>query len=704
MLFCNSISRLLIAVFLCFTLTAANAQWTQLKGPEGGSVYRLEKINDEYWAFTLNGLFRSADGGVSWTQDPMFGNFFRVACAAQYSDTVFLYASEALDNTRITRFYTSLDLGQTWTSTELDYDNISGGPWIIPKHIFKIYDVLFMEDGSNILRSLDQGLTWEHTIGDLNQSCAFDDQHIISATPYVVSISEDLSFTHKFLLDLLPGTYFIDGQIDGPNIFIIRSDSLFVSDDLGQSWTSTRNMNFTYYAQTWKGPGQTIFAINNAHDRYQSFDFGRTWELISDDPIPLKVGIQDAIFDGDTVLVCSFPGIWRSTDRGVNWSRSSEGMFTYVLQQLTNNDQYLYARTLYEVFRSADQGNTWEQILTGGPYTSDLDAQNNEVYAIFNQDQVLYSPDYGTTFQQITDVDYPDFTTYGRFVGDRYYLFAKEKCYAFFGGLLIDSITLTPFGNITGIRDFFEIDGRYLVIPILSGGATAQQLLLSDDKGASWYLSNAFGTTLDGGFYMINGRLFIGGRTFYYSDDKGDTWTKAQMPIPNNALGIVADDNLLFAVNPSSFPTIPYYPDILYSADTGASWLPVSYPYPFDPIHQLYAIHIFNKALYVNPLSAGVWRYTITLPTDEKEKAAPVQYLSISPNPVKTTARISWGQPLASAGELRLFSADGRLLQTLPIAKGTEYFDLSVENRPPGLYFMSLETEIAYWSGQLLKH
>lgn len=698
----NPYFRLFSIVFFCLPLLLS-AQWTQLKGPYGGHTNALEKINNEYWAFTLNGLFRSSDGGASWRQDPVFGNFFRVACAAQYSDTVFLYASEALDNTRITRFYTSPDRGETWNSTELDYNNISGGPLIIPDHIFKIFDVLFMEDGSNILRSLDQGLTWEHTIGDLNQHCVFDNQRIISATPYVVSISEDLSFTHKFLLDLLPGTYFIDAQIDGPNIFIIRSDSLFVSNDLGQSWTSTRNMNFTYYAQTWKGPGQTLFAINNAHDRYQSLDFGRNWALISDHPIPVNFGIQDAIFDGDTVLVCSLPGIWSSTDHGVNWSRSSEGLFAYALQQLTNNDQYLYARTLYEVFRSADHGDTWVQILTGDPYTSDLDAHNNEVFAIFNQDQVLYSPDNGTTFQQIADFDFPDLTPYGHFVGNTYYLFAKEKCYAFYGGLLTDSIVLTPFSNITGIRDFYETDGRYLVIPTLSGGATAQQLLLSDDKGASWYLSDTIGANLGSQFYLVNDRLFIGGRTFYYSDDNGDTWIKAQMPTPNNALGIVADDNLLFAVSPYTFPSIPHHPDILFSADTGASWLPVSYPYPFDPIHQIYAIHIFDKILYANPLSSGVWRYVITLPTDEKEKPAPVRHLSISPNPVKSTARVSWSHPLASTGELRLFSAAGRLLQTLPISKGVEQVDLFVENRPSGLYYISLATETERWSGPLIK-
>jgi hypothetical protein len=66
-------------------------------------------------------------------------------------------------------------------------------------------------------------------------------------------------------------------------------------------------------------------------------------------------------YDGGTYLLAGgVGGVFRSTDNGISWSKSNDGMFLdLTVYSLTKQGQYIFAGTMfYGVYRSDDDGVT----------------------------------------------------------------------------------------------------------------------------------------------------------------------------------------------------------------------------------------------------------------------------------------------------------------------------------------------------------
>jgi len=119
-------------VFLFFLLSSITfAQWQQLQQPEGGSMGRIIEIGSKLFVESDNGrLYSSIDNGMSWSY--IQGNLpldYNSISFHEEDDILFLQLQTVGKG-----LYISTDLGETWTVSNLDFDqslNISNNnQWV----------------------------------------------------------------------------------------------------------------------------------------------------------------------------------------------------------------------------------------------------------------------------------------------------------------------------------------------------------------------------------------------------------------------------------------------------------------------------------------------------------------------------------------------------------------------------------------------
>ncbi|MHC1725369.1 MAG: WD40/YVTN/BNR-like repeat-containing protein [Syntrophobacteraceae bacterium] len=149
---------------------------------------------------------------------------------------------------------------------------------------------------------------------------------------------------------------------------------VYESTDGGTSWISSGTVplswNIRALAINPKNP-QTIYAGANWGGVYKSNDGGTKWvskglfeyvftSLVLD-PVNPKI-----IYAGASGGVRGiFPGAFKSTDGGISWVPLMEAYPIFSLAINPENRRIIYAGTLYGIYKSTDRGENWSQINNG---------------------------------------------------------------------------------------------------------------------------------------------------------------------------------------------------------------------------------------------------------------------------------------------------------------------------------------------------
>ncbi len=701
----NLITRLLFYTLL-FAAIPVKSQWIQMQGPDGCNNLQMAKINNDLWTCTFNGVFTSQDMGLNWEQHPVFNNFQVTNCIAQYGDTIYVCAQQLTGNGHRTRFYTSPDSGKNWTSIELN-ENLNYPTIVpnIPQRIFRIGDVLFIVAQDFLLRSIDFGAHWETVLGGGGGGYVrygWDDQRILCASQFQIAMSDNAGFDWKHLFGNNLSV-FGNPQVQGDSLFIPRSDSIFTSTNGGQSWfaQTTANLPFLVYGTYfWKDDDAVLYAIYD-FNIYQSPDFGHSWALLNNTPIPVNIYRTEALVDGNTIIMPTETGIFRSADKGSTWSRSDRGIFATHVNGIYDNGQTLFVNSFSELFRFEGPGQEWTNVFRcenfGSYCMPGFGFYQDEVYAVSNNG-VFYSSDLGDHFNKITDAPInPAFPFInGRMIGNTFYYLDASKVATFKNGVFQDSLSFGLEAS-GGAMDFYNMDGRYVVVPAYGNPG---RILYSDDQGANWQTGDSIQLSYSR-FYRTGDRLFLSGDHLYYSDDKGKTWLEASVstPDPNGARLI---DICQYGARMFAARDVTWQGQIFFSEDMGLSWK--IFDTPFDPIQKIGAVHVFGDQLHAGVLSSGVWRSSLTVSAPEPLLARQAETLIISPNPAGNIATIRWQTPLSAPGLLDIRANDGRLLRQIRVDSGVTGIEIPVAGFSPGVYLLHLQTGHTRLNGRLLRY
>jgi photosystem II stability/assembly factor-like uncharacterized protein len=276
------------------------------------------------------------------------------------------------------------------------------------------------------------------------------------------------------------------------------------------------------WLQTNLDPGAAYYLFSDDSGLYAGTETGVYFTSESGDPW-FSIGPEDLIFSvitsGNKIIAGSGigKGIWLSTDRGKNWD-SASGILDQSIYTLCQKDNYLFAGTWGGgVFRSSDQGDTWNKVgLDGEP-----------VEAIFSTGDTVFAG--GADYRGVATVSYS--TDNGDSWVARYlpYPASRIRCFAYKNGRL-----------------FAGGDGG---------------LYASDDSGNNWFL--LYGVTFDSLGNVIDGKIFrslavydqylIAGISFNsirISADNGLTWSDFNDGLYTDwtFLGLTVKDSYLWSL------------------------------------------------------------------------------------------------------------------------------------------------------------
>ncbi len=476
--------------------------------------------------------------------------------------------------------YASVDNGNTWTPAK---DSLEPTAVQIPPEWGKgalnkevsclaaINDVVIAGTGGGVFRSIDRGQNWEGASQGLPHG------EFGSLAPSINTLA-----------------------VIGAKIFAGVDDcGLFISDDLGRSWTeASRDLReLTVIGLVRKG--EKLFAATREEGVFVSLDQGRHWKatgaFFSGKNILSLAGIGDHLLAGTT------NGVYLSTDEGQNWMASETGFINLYARPFvvsgakifmgTNNgllvssDQgrswtklgfietgagyigqglgitalavsgdSLFAGTYDGVFLSTDDGRSWAQLgmsLRQQRRVSSLAVNGTDVLAGCDNGLIYLSPDLGRRWAIVNAwIDPPTTIAPGIFANQTKVLNVSVagKTHLIVGGedgLFVSTNrgqTWRPAGLTRHISSLSVIGSA-----IFAGGAGG--VLISKDNGRSWApnatgLNNSYPVEA---FAVKGDRIYLAQQGVYVSTDGGRSWTPINDGLPDlRMVSLVVSDTHIF--------------------------------------------------------------------------------------------------------------------------------------------------------------
>ena len=376
-----------------------------------GSVEFCEKDPEIAYAASLEAVYRSEDGGETWqrfsrednTWGPpgiLAGIPIDIQCDPDDTDRIFI-------NNYGGGNFLSEDGGETWVNASQGYSGaIINTIAVVPKQPSWVY----AGARSGLFRSTDGGQTWEGT--------AYPAEGM-GAIAEIISLAIDPANPLHVLT-----------SPDG-------GGRMIVSEDGGNSWRWADGEPFQAWtlAQAPNDP-QLLYAGNTREDCaldtgaaliqeicsqvqagfFRSDDGGKTWQVISQDPLPHKGFSTLAVHptNSDYLFAGTFQGGFAtSSDGGMTWQLGGLGLPQKGRPALAIAVDPFYPESLLlslgesGLFKSSDGGANWRMIAAGlDPEAPLLDIQydpahSGVVYLADSFNGVHFSTDGGESWQDL---------------------------------------------------------------------------------------------------------------------------------------------------------------------------------------------------------------------------------------------------------------------------------------------------------------
>ena len=367
------------AVCLVARAVAVEAQentWTT-HGPTNAGVVVDVTVGDTAFAATLNGVFRSDDGGATWSSSGFEGLPVYRIVTVRGAAIVFALSYSAL--------FASRDQGKTWARLAgVPSGEVAIDPWN-PSNIY------IGAGDASVWRTTDAGSNWQRLSKLPGNSSgvygfAFDSRAVFALTldeaDGLVKMyrSPDSGATWT-LVSSLPSRS--TGIASGSTAGVVYSgvvSGFCRSADSAATWTCSSFPTSPNRILEIPGPDAMTaprFVASAGNDIYVSADAGATWVRAGGELGSLHYfGGLASDASGSSVLAGTDLGVFRSLDGGLSWSGASTGLQATIIPTLAVDPQApstvwaagdgLVSSSNPGLFRSTDSGLTWESVAGPG--------------------------------------------------------------------------------------------------------------------------------------------------------------------------------------------------------------------------------------------------------------------------------------------------------------------------------------------------
>ncbi len=607
----NAISAIVLTTLAALAPAQENA-WVSHGPTDVGWVNDLAIADAVVYAATLNGVFRSDDGGTTWKQAGLAGVSIIQIAARPGAPAVFARGSMNAEDLSeylavgvypSPNLYVSRDSGQTWSSVPGQDSAIAVG--IDPEHSSTVY-VGSGSDGS-IWKSTDAGVTWEQVSisPDRPQAFAFNAGAVFLLTygNLYKSVDGGVSWTAAAPPPGGP-TALAAGAAEGV-VYAASGGFLCRTADSAVTWTCTSNPPTYYIARILEvptgGAATPRLLVASPNGVLLSEDGGVTWRPAAGSLASAYSPVLSSNASGSLVLAGTDTQVFRSTDGGDSWIPSREGLQSIRIGALAldpHEPSTIWAGGTGNwgsgpgLFRSADAGLSWSPATgAGGPqglYALAIDPNHpSTMYA--GESSVFRTEDGGQTWASSSFPPAPEQGLNALALDPD----TPQRVWAGAGGLFRSddgaqtweptSISQAIFSILIDERHPGTIyAGSYWDVGVDYPTSYGGSIFVSHDDGASFTKdSYQFGMPV----YAItadpfqDGVLYAGADGVYTSTDGGATWASTRQGLPafagfgslySQVLQIVAD---------------PVRPGVLYcatlngvfrTADGAQTWQPFS--------------------------------------------------------------------------------------------------------------------------------
>jgi photosystem II stability/assembly factor-like uncharacterized protein len=320
------------------------SKWVPInKGlPKDTEVYSVTidpKNTKTIYAGTYDGVFKSINGGESWTQiNTGLSNKEVLSFAIDPKNTNVIYAGTGRDGV-----YRSTNGGKNWVQMSNGLMNIAEQQWISihsfaidPENTQTLYTGVWggQSWGGGIFKSTNGGESWSQTINGLSKT-------VINGLLTPVDI-KSLTIDPKNTNVIYAGTW---------------GGGVFKSTNKGINWTRISGIGswWVYCLAIDPKNTQTIYTGTNS-GIFKSTDSGKSWIKINTGLLDSDVEVYSlAINPVNTQIIYSGTGdVFKSINGGKKWTRINAGLTDTEVDSIAidpKNTETIYAGTLNGIFK-----------------------------------------------------------------------------------------------------------------------------------------------------------------------------------------------------------------------------------------------------------------------------------------------------------------------------------------------------------------
>ncbi len=675
--------RSLFAVLFVFTFTAA--QWKSLNGPEGGSVLALAGAGDTIVAGTKGGgIFRTINGGTSWSAvNSGVKNFHIEALAA--SGAMMYAGGYNFDG----GFYVSSDFGATWN------ERTGASALKFVKAIVRTNTSLLAGTyGMGLFRSTDEGTSWTKIDSGLTNT-AFSALLNVKGTIYAGSTSGVFVSTDDGISWTKRSTGLTTTQVQAfcandSMVFAGTTNGIFVTKNAGESWTA-KNNGLTFSVSYALGiSGGKLLSASNASVCYSN-NFGDNWNnAVTQNGMSGYTVTPAMLVTGNTVYAATMYDVYRSDNNGINWVKRSSGINAVSSQGLFAGPSVLLSSYgTYGIKRSTDGGQFWRNSdSTLSTQIKSFYAGDRNIHASSATGGLFHTTDLGVKWISDT-MPSGVFTVASGWARIGSTMYVSENGKGVFkstngGGKWVAAST-----DISMPKAIWSL----LAVDTILYAGTIGGIFRSSTGGNTWVQSSGGNTTLQNAVVTalswVNGKMYAATMELgvFLSTNNGATWRLFGTPLQTSVNSFATSQQRLFAVSQKD--------GIVVLKDT--VWTPFMTGLPTK---QIGSVQFAGDTIYASTLGMGIWKrpFADVLTGVGRTSGSVPEGFSLSqnfPNPFNPATIIRFTVPSAQHITLSVYDMLGRRIAVLTDGirnAGSYDVPFRADGLASGIYLYRLQT------------